>query len=151
LGASGPGNLLRVVELGGSVHRSLHRRGPLLVLVAALLGAVIGGAMGLVVEDARTGTEGAVPGPRRGTALATSPPASQPAGSQADGSDASGVRRAERAHRPDKRNDKADKRLKDQRDKPKDRGNGKSGKTKNTSSQGRLQRVASSGHRLVED
>jgi hypothetical protein len=133
------------------VHRSLHRRGPLLVLVAALLGAVIGGAMGLVVEDARTGTEGAAPGPRRGTALATSPPASQPAGSQADGSDASGVRRAERAHRPDKRNDKADKRLKDQRDKPKDRGNGKSGKTKNTSSQGRLQRVASSGHRFVED
>ena len=116
------------------MHRSLHRRGQLLVLVAALLGAVIGGAMGLVVEDARTGTAGAAPEPLRGTAPATSPPASQPAGSQADGSDASGTQPAKWAHRPDKRNDKADKRLKDQRDKPNDRGNGKSGKTRNTSS-----------------
>ena len=116
------------------MHRSLRRRGQLLVLVAALLGAVIGGATGLVVEDAGTGTEGAAPEPRRGTALATSPPASQPAGSQADGSDASGIQRAERAHRPDKRDDKADKRRKDQRDKPNDRGNGKSGKTRSTSS-----------------
>jgi hypothetical protein len=123
------------------VHRSLHRRGQLLVLGAALLGAVLGGAMGLVVEDAGTGTAGAAPGPRRGTALATSPPASQPAGSQADGSDASGIQPAEWAHRPDKRNGKADKRngkadkrLKDRRDKPNDRGNGKSGKAKNTSS-----------------
>jgi hypothetical protein len=32
LGASSPGNLQRVVELGGSMHRSLHRRGQLLVL-----------------------------------------------------------------------------------------------------------------------
>jgi hypothetical protein len=123
------------------MHRSLHRRGQLLVLGAALLGAVLGGAMGLVVEDAGTGTAGAALGPRRGTALATSPPASQPAGSQADASDASGIQPAEWAHRPDKRNDKADKRdgkadkrLKDRRDKPNDRGNGKSGKAKNTSS-----------------
>jgi hypothetical protein len=89
--------------------------------------------MGLVVEDAGTGTEGAAPGPRRGTALATSPSASQPPGSQADGSDASGNQPAKWAHRPDKHNDKADKRLKDRRDKPDDRGNGKSGKAKNTS------------------
>jgi hypothetical protein len=130
------------------MHRSLHRRGQLLVLGAALLGAVIGGAMGLVVEDAGTGTAGAAPGPRRGTVLATSPPASQPAGSQADGIDASGIRPAEWAHRPDKRNDKADKRdgkadkrdgkadkrLKDRRDKPNDRGNGKPGISKDTSS-----------------
>jgi hypothetical protein len=115
------------------MHRSLHRRGQLLVLVAALLGAVLGGAMGLVVEEAGTGTEGAAPGPRRGAALATSPPASQPPRSQADGSDASDIQPAEWAHRPDKRNDKADKRLKDRRDKPNARGNGKSGKTKNTS------------------
>ena len=115
------------------MHRSLHRRGQLLVLVAALLGAVLGGAMGLVVEDAGTGTEGAAPGPRRGTALATNSPDSQPPGSQADASDASGNQPAKWAPRPDKRNDKADKRLKDRRDKPNDRGNGKSGKTKNTS------------------
>ena len=122
------------------MHRSLHRRGQFLVLGAALLGAVIGGAMGLVVEDAGAGAAGAASGPRRGTALATRPPASQLAGSQAgragnqaDGSDASGIQPAEWAHRPDKRNDKADKRLKDRRDKPNDRGDGKSGKTKNTS------------------
>jgi hypothetical protein len=129
------------------VHRSLHRRGQFLVLGAALLGAVIGGAMGLVVEDAGTGTAGVASGPRRGTALATRPPASQPGGSQegraanqADGSDASGIQPADWAHRADKRNDKADerydkadKRLKDRRDKPNDRGNGRSGKTKNTS------------------
>ena len=133
------------------MHRSLLRRGQLLVVVAALLGAVIGGAMGLVVEDAGTGTEGAAPGPRRGTALATSPPASRPAGSQAAGSDASGVQRAERAHRPDKRNDKADERLKGQRGKPNDRGNGKSGQTKNTSSQVRQIESHRPGHRLVED
>jgi hypothetical protein len=89
--------------------------------------------MGLVVVDAGSGTEGAPPGPRRGTALPTSPPASQPAGSEADGSDASGNQPAKWAHRPDKRNDKADMRLKDRWDKPNDRGNRKSGKTKNTS------------------
>jgi hypothetical protein len=124
------------------MHRSLHRRGQLLILGAALLGAVVGSAMGLVVEDAGTGTAGAAPGPRRGTALATSPSASQPAGSQAgragseadDGSDASGIQPAEWAHRPDKRSGKADKRLKDRPDKPNGRGNGKSGKAKNTSS-----------------
>jgi hypothetical protein len=123
------------------VQRSLHRRGQLLVLVAALLGAVIGGAMGLVVEDARTSTADAAPGPRRGTTLATRPPASQPAGSQAgragsqaDGSDASGIQPAKWTHRPDKRNGKADKRIKDHRDKPNHRGNGNSGKTKNPSS-----------------
>src|ERR671912_1638687 len=67
LGASSPGNLQRVVEPGGSMHRSLHRRGQLLVLGAALLGAVLGGAMGLVVEHAGTGTAGAAPRPRRGS------------------------------------------------------------------------------------
>jgi hypothetical protein len=128
-------------SLEGSVRRSLHRRGQLLVLRAALLGAVTGGAMGLVVEDAGTGTAGAGPGPRRGTALAARPPASQPAGSQAGragnqagGSDASGSQPAKWAHRPDKRNDKADKRLKARRDKPNDRGNGNSGTTRNTGS-----------------
>jgi hypothetical protein len=53
-----------------------------------------------------------------GTALATRPPAGP----------------AKWAHRPDKRNGKADQRLKDHRDKPNHRGNGKSGTTKNTSS-----------------
>jgi hypothetical protein len=36
-------------------------------LGAALLGAVLGGAMGLVVEHAGTGTAGAAPRPRRGS------------------------------------------------------------------------------------
>ena len=51
--------------------------------------------------------------------------------------DISRVQRAGRGRlpdRPDKRDDKADKRLKDRRDKPNDRGNGKSDKAKNTSS-----------------
>jgi hypothetical protein len=46
---------------------------------------------------------------------------------------ASTIRTAKWAHRLDKRDDKADRRLEDRRDKPNDRGNGKSGKTKNTS------------------
>ena len=108
--------------------------------------------------DVGTGTAGAAPGPRRGTALATRPPASQPAGSQAsragsqaDGSDASGMQPAKWAHRPDKRNGKADKRLKDHRDKPNHRGNGKSVRPRTPAARFWSTESHRPGHRLVEN
>jgi hypothetical protein len=54
--------------------------------VGALLGTVIGVALGLVVEDAQTSTAVAAPGRARGAALAASLPSSQPPASRVAGS-----------------------------------------------------------------
>jgi hypothetical protein len=64
-------------------------------------------------------------------------------GPRSDRCDASGIQPAKWAHRRDKRNDKPT-RLKDRRDKPYGCGNGKSGKTKNTSGQVPFHRLAPS-------
>jgi hypothetical protein len=107
-----------VFELGGPVDRSLRRRGQHLVVVGALLGALIGTALGLIAEDAQTSTAVAASGP----ALAASPPSSNPPASRAagswDGNDSSGNQRAEPPGRPDKRDGKAQKDRAGGKDKP---------------------------------
>jgi hypothetical protein len=116
------------------VDRSLRRRGQHLVVVGALLGALIGTALGLIVEDAQTSMAVAAPGPGRGAALAASPPTSHPPPSRAagsgDGSDSSGNQRVEPPGRPDKRDGNAHKDRAGGKDKPGKRkgnsnGNGK--------------------------
>ena len=121
-GSAGVGNVVRVVfELGGPMNRSLRRRGQLLVVVGALLGALIGTALGLIVEDAQTSTAVAA-GPGRGAALAASSPSSHPLPSRAagsgDGNDSSGNQRAEPPGRPDKRDGNAHKDRAGGKDKP---------------------------------
>jgi hypothetical protein len=70
------------IELGGFVDGSLRRRGQLLVVVGALLGALVGVTLGLAV-DGGAGVATAAPGPGRGTALAAGAPAGQPSTSRA--------------------------------------------------------------------
>lgn len=94
------------------MHRSLRRRGQLLVgqllvVVGALLGILIGVALGLAVEDPQTSMAVAASGRVRGSALAVSPPSSQPQASRAassddraNGNDSAGGQRAESADRP---------------------------------------------------
>jgi hypothetical protein len=112
LASAGSGNVVRVVfELGGPVDRSPRRRGQVLVVAGALLGALIGTALGLIVQDAQTSTAVAAAGPGRGAALAASPPTSHPPASRAagsgDGNDSPGNQRAEPPGRPDKRDGNA--------------------------------------------
>jgi hypothetical protein len=117
------------------VDRSLPRRGQHLVVAGALLGALIGAALGLIVEDGQTSTAVAAPGRAGGAALAVSPPSSHPPASRAVGSgnrtagnDSSGERRAESPDRPDKRHGNAHKDRAGGRDKPgKGKGNNKLG------------------------
>ena len=116
------------------MDRSLRRRGQFLVVVGALLGALIGTALGLIVEDAETSAAVAAPGPGRGVALAASPPTSHPPASRAAGcgygNGSPGNLRAEPPGRPDKRvgkakNDRAGGKDKPSKDKGKDKGKGK--------------------------
>jgi hypothetical protein len=126
LGSWSIGNVVAVVfDLGGSVDRSLRRRGQFLVVVGALLGALMGVALGLVVEDARTSTAVAAPGRAHGAVLAASPPSSHPTASRAAGSrnrtggnESSGNQHAESADRPDEQHSKGHKDREGQRDKP---------------------------------
>jgi hypothetical protein len=92
--------------------RWLRRRGQRLLLVGALVGALIGVGLALVIEDA--GTSRAVAAPGRGAALAASRPGNQPpasrtagAGSGTAGNDASGRQPIESPDRPDKGHGKA--------------------------------------------
>jgi hypothetical protein len=134
-GSAGVGNVVRVVfDLGGPVDRSLRRRGQFLVVVGALLGALIGTALGLIAEDAQTSTAVAASGPGRGAALAASPPTNHPPPSRAagsgDGNDFPGNQRTEPPGRPDKRAGNANKDPAGGKDKPskgkdKGKGNGK--------------------------
>lgn len=114
------------------MDRSLRRRGQILVVAGALVGALIGTALGLIVQDAQPSTAVAAPGPGRGAALAASPPTSHPPASRAagsrDGNDSSGNQRAEPPGRPDKRAGNAHKDRAGGKDKPskgKDKGKGK--------------------------
>jgi hypothetical protein len=131
LGSAGLGKLVRVVfDLGGPVDRLFRRRGQVLVVVGALLGALIGTALGLIAEDAQTSTAVVASGPRRGAALAASSPSSHPPPSRAagsgDGNDSPGNRRAESPGRPDKRDGKAKNDRAGGKDKPgKSKGKGK--------------------------
>ena len=115
------------------MDRSLRRRGQFVVVVGALLGALIGTALGLIVEDAQTSTAVAAPGSGRGAALAASPPSSHPPASRAagsgDGNDSPGNQRTEPPGRPDKRDGNAHKDRAGGKDKP-GKGKDKPGKGK---------------------
>ena len=104
------------------MDRSLRHRGQFLVVVSALLGALIGTALGLLGEDAQTSTAVAAPGPGRGAALAASPPSSHPPPSRAagsgDGNDSPGNQRAAPPGRPAKRDGNAHKDRAGGKDKP---------------------------------
>ena len=98
------------------MDRSLRRLGQLLVVMGALLGAVLGVSLALLVEHAETSRAVGAPGRERAAVLAVSPPSSQPPASRAassqdaaDGSDSSGTQRAEAADRANQRAGKADK------------------------------------------
>jgi hypothetical protein len=119
------------------VDRSLRRFGQLLVVTGALLGAVLGVALALIVNNAAS--SGAVATSGREVA-ATSPPSSRPpvaraAGSKdsAAGSAAGGNQRAEWTSRADRHDGKTDNNREGRlgkaegrgNDKPKDKADGK--------------------------
>jgi hypothetical protein len=121
------------------VDQSLRRRGQFLVVVGALLGALIGVALGLVVEDAGTNTAVAASGRAPGAVLAVSPPSSHPpasraagSGNRTDGDESSGEQRAESPDRPDKRDGKGHKDREGGRAKPGGHGTDQPGKGKDT-------------------
>jgi hypothetical protein len=121
--------------LEARVYRSLRLRGQLLVLVAALLGAVMGVAFGLTGERGDTAAV-AAPGRASRVAPATTPASSRPpayraagSGGQADSSDPAGHQRAESVDRPSKGHDKPSRHERD-RDKPGGHGKDKPGKDK---------------------
>jgi hypothetical protein len=70
--------------LEACVLLSLHRRGQLLVVMSALLGAVAGAGLGMMVERAKAPSAVAAPARARGAAgLVASQPGSHPAAPQA--------------------------------------------------------------------
>jgi hypothetical protein len=101
-------------DLGGFVDRSLRRLGQLLVVMGALLGAVLGVALALMVGNAETSSAVAGPGRGRAAVLAASPSSTTPSASRAastqdpgNGSNASDNQRVEAAGRGDQRDGKA--------------------------------------------
>jgi hypothetical protein len=97
--------------------------------MAALLGAVLGVSLALIVENAETSRVVGAPGRERAAVLAVSPPSSRPPASRAassqdaaDGSDFSGTQRAEAADRANQRAGKADKKGESRGDKADGRG-----------------------------
>jgi hypothetical protein len=136
LGSCGFGNELKVRSTVDHVDRSLRRLGKLLVVMGALLGAITGVAVALIVENAGTSRAVAALGREGAAVLAASPPSSQhptswAAGSEgaADGRDSSATQHAESADRADQRDGKDDKNGEGRRDKP-GRGKDKPGKGK---------------------
>jgi hypothetical protein len=118
------------------VDRSLRQLGQVLVVMGALLGAMLGVGLALIVENAESPRPIAAAGQERGAVLAAHPPSSQPpastaasSGGQAEGSAASSSQRVESANRADGRAGKAHKHGEDRRDKP-SRGSDKPGKGK---------------------
>ena len=108
------------------MDRSLRQLGQVLVVMGALLGAMLGVGLALIVEHAESPRPVAVAGPERGAVLAAHPPSSQPpvsraasSGGQAEGSAASSSQRVESANRADKRTGKAHKHGEARRDKDK--------------------------------
>jgi hypothetical protein len=120
--------------LEACVDRSFRLRGRLLVVAAALLGAVIGVAFGLMGERGDSGVAVAAPRSASRVAPATTPASSQPPASRAAGSagqvdsnDPPSNRRAESVDRPGKGQNKPGKHERD-RDKPGGHGKGTPGK-----------------------
>jgi hypothetical protein len=121
--------------LEARVYRSLRLRGQLLVLGAALLGAVMGVAFGLTGERGDTAAV-AAPGRASRVAPATTPASSRPpasraagSGGQADSGDPPGHQRADSVDRPGKGDDKPHRHEPD-RDKPDGHGKDKPGRDK---------------------
>lgn len=118
------------------MDRSLRRLGQLLVVTGALLGAVLGVALALIVEHSEPSGAVVAPGRERAAALAAYPPSRQPPASRASSEDpaadddSSGGQRAESADRADQRDGKADKNGEGRRDKPGGPGKDKPGKGK---------------------
>ena len=118
------------------MNRSLRRLGQLLVVMGALLGAVLGVALALVVDDAGTGRAVATPERERAAVLAaggpsSQPPASRPTSTTASGAggEASGNQRAVSGERTGPRGHKADKVHNGNPDKP-GKGRDKAAKSK---------------------
>jgi hypothetical protein len=119
------------------VDRSLRRLGQLLVVMGALLGAVLGVALALIVEHAETSRAVAALGRERAAVLAASPPTSTPPASRAArsqdpaaGNDSSGDQRAQSAGRADQRAGKADRNRESHRDQAGSRDKDKPNKSK---------------------
>jgi hypothetical protein len=123
------------LDAGGLVDRSLRHLGQLLVVMGALLGATLGVALALIVQNADT-SGAVVAGRERAAVLAAGPPGSRPPVSRATGSEdsaagsgASGTQRAEAADQADQGDGKADKNRNGRHDKP-GKGKDKPGKGK---------------------
>jgi len=115
------------------VDRSLRDLGQILVVMGALLGAVLGVGLALIVENADTSGSVMASGPERAAVLA-SPPSSRPPASReassegsAAGSGPAARQRDEADYHADHRDQKADKNRKGRSDKP-GKGNVKPGK-----------------------
>jgi hypothetical protein len=118
------------------VDRALRRLGQLLVVMGALLGAVLGVSLALIVDRLETSGMVVAPGREGAAVLSASSPGSQPPGSRgarsedsAAGGGSSANQRAESAGRADQRDSKAGKNREGRRDKP-GRGKDKPGKGK---------------------
>jgi hypothetical protein len=117
------------------VDRSLRRLGQLLVTMGALLGAITGVTLALLVEHAEPSRAVAEPEHERPAVLAASPPSRQPPASQTarsedlgDGSDSSAQQRAASAGRAAQRDGKADKNGESRKNKAGGSGKDKAGK-----------------------
>jgi hypothetical protein len=118
------------------VDRSLRDLGQFLVITAALLGAVLGVGLALIVENAATSPAVVATGNERAAVLA-SPPSSQPPASReassegsAGGNGVAARQRDEAAVQAAHRNEKADKDRKGRSDRP-GKGTVKPGRDKN--------------------
>jgi hypothetical protein len=125
-------------DLGGLVNRSLRRLGQLLVVMGALLGAITGIALALIVENAETSRAVVVAsGRERAAVLAANPSSSHPPASRAAssgnrpaGNDSAGNQHAESADQPEQQHGNAHKDREGHQDKPGGHGKDKSDKDK---------------------
>jgi hypothetical protein len=100
------------------VDRSLRNLGQLLVVMGALLGAVLGVGLALLVENAETSRAVAAPEHERVAVLAASPPGSQPPASTAASSPDPGNGDVSFVNQGDQGADKVNKNGQGRRDKP---------------------------------
>jgi type IV secretory pathway TrbL component len=111
------------LDVGGLVDRSLRDLGQILVVMGALLGAVLGVGLALIVENADTSGTVVASGPERAAVLA-SPPSSRPPASRVASSEGSAAgsgaaaRQREAADQADHRDQKADRNRNGRPDKP---------------------------------
>jgi hypothetical protein len=112
------------------VDRSLRRLGQLLVVMGALLGAVLGVALALIVEHAASSRAVVPPGPERAAVLGAGTASSRPpvARAASGGSAAAGDQRAESVGRASQRDGKVDKHRQGRLGKAEASGNDKPGK-----------------------